>query len=51
MKNPPMSMACREICHETADISRNEKDKWETSLYLTNLFAFLLSECDFPLEA
>ena len=51
MKNPAMSMACREIGHETADIRRNVKDKWETRLYRTNLFAFLLSGCDFPLEA
>jgi len=32
MKNPAMSMACREIGHETADIRRNVKDKWETTL-------------------
>jgi hypothetical protein len=51
MKNPAMSMASRETGHETADIRRNVKDKWETRLYLTNLFAFLLSDCDFPLEA
>jgi len=51
MKNPAMPIAWREIGHETADIRRNVKDKWETSLYLKNLFAFLISDCDFPLEA